>query len=299
MTGQPLVSIVTPSFNQGQFIERTIRSVLNQDYPALEYIVMDGGSTDGTLGILKRYEDRLTWLSEPDAGQSDAIRRGFGRARGEILGWLNSDDVYLPEAVSQGVRAFAGDPNVGFVYGLAEFIDRSGLVVGRPVTESWNYARLVGKLNYVAQPATFFTRDAYEAVGGLDPDLHFCMDYDLWIKLGSRYSARHIPELWAQMRMYEETKTASGGLPRVLEIERMIRRHGRSRLPVWYHYDLVKGSWLAGLSAGRDGRWGMALAYWRRALPYVASPYFLTESSRAARRRIHELGDRFSASRRR
>jgi glycosyltransferase involved in cell wall biosynthesis len=285
----PLVSIVTPSFNQGHFIEQTIKSVLDQDYPAIEYIVMDGGSTDDTLEILKRYEGRLTWVSEHDDGQSDAIDRGFARSSGGILAWLNSDDVYVPGAVAGAVRSLSEDPSIGFVYGRAEFIDRAGHVTGRHVWAEWNVDRLISRTNFIPQPAVFFRRSAYLAVGGLDRRLHFCMDYDLWIKLGLQFPVLRVPDVWAQMRLYRQTKTAEGGLPRVDEIKQMVRRYGRSRLPVWIQWDFVRDSWRAGVAAIRRGRWRAALGYWGPAIPHLVSPYVIGSGARVIGRRFRRL----------
>ncbi len=162
----PLVSIVTPSYNQGAFIEETIRSVLSQDYPRIEYIVVDGGSTDGTLSILRKYGDHLTWFSEPDKGQSDAINKGFRKSHGEILAWLNSDDIYLPGAVRTAAGYLAVHPEVAMVYGDCHMVDEQGQVVGRSIwIEDFDLMRLVEDLNYIHQPAAFFCRQAFEGVG--------------------------------------------------------------------------------------------------------------------------------------
>src|SRR5512136_1965980 len=140
---QPLVTVITPSFNQAQFLEATILSVLNQDYPKLEYFVMDGGSTDGSLEIIKKYESRLTgWVSEKDHGQTDAINKGFSRARGDILAWLNSDDTYEINAVREAVAYLRERPEIGLVYGDANFIDESGRIIGRFPAAQTNYRRL-------------------------------------------------------------------------------------------------------------------------------------------------------------
>src|SRR5437016_2863998 len=177
----PLVSVVTPSFNQEEYIEATIRSVLGQDYPAIEYIVVDGGSGDSTIEILKRYQGKLTWTSEKDAGQADAINKGFARARGEIVAWLNSDDTYEPGAISAAVGYLRAHPDVAMVYGEANFIDAAGKFIGRCAhVEEFDAGRLVNYSDFIVQPASFFRRSALEAVGGLDPSLHYAMDYDLW-----------------------------------------------------------------------------------------------------------------------
>lgn len=233
----PLVSIVTPSYNQGAFIEDAIRSVLNQDYARIEYIVADGGSTDGTLSILRKYEDRLTWFSEPDKGQSDAINKGFQRSHGEILAWLNSDDTYLPGAVRTAAHYLAVDPEVAMVYGDCNMVDEQGQVVGQSIwVEDFDLRRLVEDLDYIYQPTTFFRRQAFEGVGMLDIGLHYCMDYDLWIRIGKKYPVRHIPHVLANIRVYPQTKTASGGEERWQEVFEVSQRHGGGIFAPRYHH---------------------------------------------------------------
>ncbi len=237
---QPLVSIITPSLNQAAFIGAAIESVLAQDYPQIEYLVVDGGSTDDTLEILKRYGDRVRWISEPDAGQADAIDKGIRLTRGQVLAWLNADDVYLPGAVARAVAAFVEHADHALVYGQAQDIDMHGHVIGlsRQI-EPWNMRRLLEFGDFIVQPAAFFLRSAYHAVGGLDQSLHYCMDYDLWIKLGQRYAVQYLEEPLAQTRIYDTTKTSSGGLKRLIEIEAMVRRYGRTRLPACYYPEIV------------------------------------------------------------
>lgn len=228
----PLVTIVTPSFNQGEFISDTIESVLSQDYPAIEYTILDGGSTDSTLDVLRGYGDRIHWTSGPDAGQSDAIHRGFVAGTGKYLAWMNSDDRYMPGAIAAAVAELETNPEAALVYGQGEFIERDGTSMGPCLhVEPWNYDRLIREVNFLFQPATLFRRDAYMAVGGLDIGLNYVMDYDLWIRLGRKYQVRFLPRVLAQARVYDQTKTATGGYPRFEEMERMVRRNGGSGLP--------------------------------------------------------------------
>lgn len=287
MIDRPLVSIVTPSLNQGNFIEATIRSVLEQDFPNIEYIVMDGGSTDGTLDILRKYEDRLTWVSEPDGGQSDAIHRGYLRSRGSILAWVCSDDMYEPGAVNAGVSELISDPNLALVYGNAGLVDETGERIGICTwVEPFDLGRLINDVDFIAQPATFFTRSAYMAVGGLNPTLHWAMDYDLWIKLGTRYPVKYVPELWAMIRLHKDTKTGTGGLPRLLEIQRMIAGHGRRRLPTGFGREMMRLEYRAGKEALRAGHPAEALHAWSRSLPYLLTRNGAAFTARHLGRRV-------------
>jgi glycosyltransferase involved in cell wall biosynthesis len=270
-SAQPLVSIITPSFNQRQFVEATIESVLAQDYPRIEYLVVDGGSTDGTLDVLRRYGGRLRWISEPDQGQADAINKGVRLTGGEVLAWLNADDVYLPGAVARAVGELQVHPPAALVYGQGEFIDRAGHVIEPCLhVEPFDLRRLIDHNDIILQPAAFFRRAPFTAVGGLDTSLHYTLDYDLWIRLALRYPVRYLPALLAQARVYPQTKTSSGGMERLTEIERMVRRYGRRRLPVQFYGEMIVTSWRAGLRALRSGSLVRAAAYWRRGAFYGA-----------------------------
>ncbi|MBZ5580035.1 MAG: glycosyltransferase [Acidobacteriia bacterium] len=237
---QPLVSIVTPSYNQGEFIRATIESVLAQDYPNLEYIVMDGGSTDQTAAVVAEYAGRLTWISEKDRGQAHAINKGFARARGEIVAWLNSDDIFLPGAVTRAVQAFAQAPRAGAIYGEGYRMDREGRLAGRfPATEPFNLWKLAYLSDYVLQQSTFFRRAAVEECGWLDESLHYALDWDLLIRLGKRYGLHYIPEYLGALREYPEAKSFAGGARRVEEIRRVLERHtGLKRAPGFWTYCL-------------------------------------------------------------
>jgi hypothetical protein len=253
---RPTVSIVTPSFNQGRFLAAAIDSVLAQDYPSIEYCVVDAGSSDETLEVLRAYGDRIRWISEGDAGQADGIDKGIRSTTGEIVAWLNADDVYLPGAVRTAVAALEQDPSAPGIYGDAEFVDAEGRPIGPcKQVEPFDLRRLINVLDFIVQPATFFRRTAYEAAGGLDHTLHYCLDYDLWIRLGRYAPLRYVEHTLAQVRLHPGTKTASGGLPRLLEIERMIRRHGRAVLPDAFQREMILSSTDALAVAVRKGRW--------------------------------------------
>lgn len=205
----PKVSIVTPSFNQGQFVERTILSVLNQDYTNIEYIVMDGGSTDDTLGILEKYEDRLIWKSEPDKGQSDAINKGFQMATGEIFAWINSDDTYKAGAIGSAVEYLVEHPQVDMVYGDGHLIDEEDHLIGEFKSSPMDLRACLyhGRIN-IFQPSVFFRKSVLERIGPLDEKLHITMDIDYWIRMAKQgLNMRHIERSLANLRWHRLAKT--------------------------------------------------------------------------------------------
>lgn len=201
-----LVSIITPSFNQAAYLETCIRSVLSQDCPNLEYIIVDGGSTDGSVEIIKKYLNRLSWwVSEKDNGQAEAINKGLARARGEIVAWLNSDDYYLPGAVSAAVRALEMHPHVAMVYGDMLAVDESGQTIN-----VFRYRQLTLEdllcFQIIGQPAVFMRRVALEQAGGLDPAYHCLLDHHLWLRLATQGDLLHVPQIWAAARDHPQAK---------------------------------------------------------------------------------------------
>lgn len=205
-SGYPVVSIVTPTFNMVRFLEEAIQSVLSQDYPHIEYIVMDGGSSDGTVEILKKYEGRLQWESGPDPGQSDAINRGFLRSRGSIFAYLCADDAYLPGAVGKAVSHMLANPGYAGIYGEGHLVAEDGTVLSRYPTRDFDAERLRAEC-FICQPAAFLWRDAFAEAGMLDPELHCGMDYDLWIRIGRRHKLLRVNDCLAVSRMHAGSKT--------------------------------------------------------------------------------------------
>lgn len=221
----PLVSIVTPSYNQGEYIRDTIESVLNQTYKNIEYHVIDGGSTDQTIEILKSYGDHFSWISEPDRGQTHAINKGFALSHGEILAYLNSDDVLEPDAVEKAVVFFISHPGIDLVYGRAYLIDKAGIITGFYNTADYSFKRLMFD-NCICQPAAFWRREIAERCGPFDESLHFSMDYEYWMRL-DRAGGKlfHIPDILARSRLYAETKTLSSREKIFQEIFTISERH--------------------------------------------------------------------------
>lgn len=229
-----LVTVVTPSYNQGHFIRETIESVLSQDYSPIEYMVIDGGSNDETMEILKKYGERFYWVSEKDKGQSDGINKGWRRANGAILAWLNSDDIYLPGAISRAVDFLKNHPEMAAVYGEGYHIDENGRIIERYPTEPFNRQRLV-ETCFICQPTVFVRRSVLEEVGFLEESLKYCMDYDLWFRIAKKYDLGYIPYFLACTRFYRETKTLSKRVQVHKEILDMVYRHHQFVPPSWVY----------------------------------------------------------------
>ena len=230
----PLVTVVTPSLNQGRFIRETIESVLAQTYPVLEYLVMDGGSTDETVSILREYGDRLRWVSEPDGGQAAAVNAGWRRGRGSIVAYLNADDTYRPRAVECAVAAFRAHPEADVVYGEGHHVDAAGHILARYPTEPFRPRRL-RETCFICQPTAFVRRGAAEAIGYLDEALHFCMDYDFWIRLSRTSRFVHIEEYLAASRLHADTKTLGQRATAHEEILGLVRGHFGYVAPAWIY----------------------------------------------------------------
>ena len=205
----PKISIVTPSYNQGQFIEETIRSVLLQGYPNLEYIIIDGGSTDDSVEIIKKYEPWLKyWVSEPDKGQSHAINKGWKMATGEIFAYLNSDDTYLPGAIIAAESFLTEHPDISMIYGNCNFVDEEGKVICTYNGKEFDVKEMLFA-NIIPQQTVFFRDYVLDKIGYLDESLHMTMDMDMWIRIGLKLKLKYIAVLLANMRRYASNKTTA------------------------------------------------------------------------------------------
>jgi glycosyltransferase involved in cell wall biosynthesis len=276
MNDQPLVSIVTPSFNKGPYIEETLQSIRNQTYPNIEHIVIDGGSTDETLSILKKYSGSITWISEPDRGQSDAINKGWKQAHGEIIAYLNADDTYPPDAVSIAVAYLNEYPNVGMVYGDGILTDETGKFIQTYHAGTFSMRELIYCRDNILQPALFLRRSVYDKIGGIDENLHLAMDLDYWIRAGLLFRVAYIPTPLAMAKIYGDAKSVALMHKYVSDYEHILKKvFADPRLPqelaaeknAVYNYVYTKGG-LDYLHVGmtRDG-----LVYLRKA--FLMNPF--------------------------
>ncbi len=235
------VSLVTPTLNQGRFLRRTIESVLGQEGPfELDYLVVDGSSTDGTLTILEQYQERLRYVSESDAGQVDAINKGLAMSTGEIVGWLNSDDVLLPGALERIVEAFNRHPEAEWVHGRCVIVNEADQEVRRWISlykhrlaRRHTFDRLLVE-NYVSQPTVFWRREVLEAVGYLDPAIPYAFDYDLWIRLARRGPPGYLEQSLACFRWYETSLSGRAFEMQLRENQAVtVRYAGQRRSILW------------------------------------------------------------------
>jgi len=241
------VSIVTPSYNQALFLEDTIRSVLGQSYPDIEYMVMDAGSTDGSAEILRKYGDKLAfWQSRTDRGMADAINQGWTRATGEILSYLNSDDTLERDAVDKVVEAFRRSPRAGVVYGDSKVIDASGNYLRDFASDTFSHRKIfTAWVNPVRQPSTFIRRELYQRFGGFDESFHFCLDLEYWLRISEQAEFLHLPVPLSYIRLHDQSKTATQEHVQARELIRIFQKMESS--PVFLNSGVRKEEALKGL----------------------------------------------------
>lgn len=269
MKSEPSVTVVTPSFNQAPFLEQTILSVIEQDYPRIEYFVVDGASTDGSVEIIQKYANRIAWwVSEKDNGQADGINKGLKRASGEFIAWLNSDDYYLRGAVTQAVRALRENPTAAFVYGDVQVVNEQNEVINILRYGDWGLKELMS-FHIIGQPAVFMRREALQTAGLLDDGYHYLLDHHLWLRLALNGEIKHVPQVWAGAHYHAGSKNMAHAAAFGNEARRIVNwmettptfapmmtdnlrriRAGAERLDAFYQFD------------ARDYRASLR-AYWR------------------------------------
>lgn len=288
----PFVSIVTPSYQQASFLRRTIDSVLAQEYPHIDYRVIDGGSTDGSLDVLRSYGDRVRWLSEPDGGQADAINKGLASARGDVLAYLNSDDVLLPGAVARVAELFRRHADWDMLYGDAWHVDADDGILGRYPTAAYSRARLLQDC-CICQPAAFWRRHIAVRVGAFDTSLHLALDFDYWLRIdaaGGRIV--HVPEVLACSRLHAQAKTLARRLDVFREIIAVSVRHAGAAsfsqcLAYWHHRCRARaGGWPRLLRRVPNAEWWLALLQTRWQRHHGAALPFGADLLRSAGRRV-------------
>jgi glycosyltransferase involved in cell wall biosynthesis len=247
------ISVITPSFNQGQFIERTIQSVLAQKVE-VEYMIFDAASTDNTLDILRKYEVHVKWISEPDAGQSDAVNKGIRATKGDIIAWINSDDIYLEEAFMEVKNFFEHHPLIDVVYGNAWYIDINDNIIEPYMTEEWDIDRLK-ETCFICQPAAFFRRKIVEQFGLLDANLQYCMDYEFWLRLGlGKIQFAYLPKYLAASRLYPENKTLGQKAAVIVENNSMLKKKIGYVPDSWLYSYAFHEAEIMGYSSDKDGQ---------------------------------------------
>lgn len=235
------ISVITPSFNQGEFIEETIRSILEQNYPNLEYIVIDGGSTDSTVEILKKYGKKIKWISEKDRGQSDAINKGMKMATGDVLAFLNSDDLYAKGALRNVERFFTNHPEAQWVSGDYFIIDSKKKKIRSFVRWYKKFLRLSSSYpllcftNFVIQPSTFWRRKVHKEIGSFDVKLPYEMDYDYWLRIGKKYRLFHLETVLSLFRLHGASKSGFQYKKQFEEELRVLKKHHISPLIIFFH----------------------------------------------------------------
>ncbi len=279
---QPLISIITPSFNQAKYLEQTIQSVISQDYSSMEYLIIDGGSTDGSKEIIEKYSDRISWwVSEKDNGQADAVNKGLKQAKGKYIGWLNSDDLYIPGAIHQAVELLEMNPETVFVFGNVKSIDENGKVTNIMRYDHWKLSDLM-HFNIIGQPGVFIRKENLDRVGGLDLNYHFLLDHHLWLRLAVDSDIIFSDRVWAAARFHPLAKNVASAPDFGKEAIRLAKWMESSVLfkdlwvenknKVWAGAYRIKARYLLDAGQNRDS----IIAYWKGLIfsPGIILPEF-------------------------
>lgn len=271
----PLVSIITPSFNSGDFLEEAIRSVISQDYPDLEHIIVDGGSTDGTLEILDRYDTPVRWTSEPDEGQADAINKGFRQAKGEIIGWLNADDTYQPGAIAAAVAYLQTHPEIDLVYGNLNFIDGDNRLIYRHTAPQFSLERMLYGDAIIPQTSMFVRQQVIEASGGVNPELHYVMDWEFTLRIAQAYQVARVAETWGNFRIVAGTKSVQQPerfWPEIIAVTQKVVQAAPQRFERVAEDALFMGHLRAALEFARNGQLSASKTYIAQAFHLSPQP---------------------------
>lgn len=273
---KPLISIITPSFNSGDFLEEAIRSVIAQDYAPLEHIIIDGRSTDETLEILQRYSQPVAWISEPDKGQADAINKGFRRAQGEIIGWLNADDTYQPGAIRSAVAYLQAHPEVDLVYGNFNFINARSEPTHTQITPEFSLERLLYGDAIIPQAGMFLRRRIIEESGGVNPNLHYTMDWEFTFRIARSHNVQRINEIWGNFRIVEGTKSVQQTerfWPEIIDVvQKFIEKNPSKFTSKITNNALFMNHLLASLEFARAGQVSSVQQYLERAFEICPHP---------------------------
>ncbi len=271
----PLISIVTPSFNSGDFLEQAILSIISQDYPRLEHIIIDGASTDNTLEILQRYGPPVTWVSEPDKGQADALNKGFRQTQGEIIGWLNADDTYQPNAIKSAVKYLQVHPDVDLVYSNFNFINARGETIHTHITPKFSLDKLLYGVAIIPQTSMFFRRRIIDELGGVNAQLHYAMDWEFAFRIARVYNVARVAETWGNFRITEGTKSVHQPekfWPEIISVLQKVIQEESQRFKPWVRDALFMTHLLAGLEFARAGQLATTQVYVERAFSLNPQP---------------------------
>jgi glycosyltransferase involved in cell wall biosynthesis len=263
VNARPLVSIITPSYQQAAYLGNNLLSIQGQSYRAIEHIVIDGGSNDGTVELLTRTPGDRLWVSEPDGGQANALNKGIRMSHGEIIGWVNSDDFLYPQAVERAVEVLEAHDS-DLVYGKCCLVDREANIVGMYHTEAFDYRRLVAA-NIIAQPALFMRRRLFDNAGPFDEDLTCSMDYEYWLRCGRMARFEYVDEVFAAYRLHSNAKTSTQARMLAKEANALRRRYGRRELNQFALNAAIFKAWAGGIVKSTSiGFWLLRQFVWSR-----------------------------------